>query len=627
MKARCSSARLLGVGIVAVLLGLTFLSPGMAQDLAKELNAKLQAAKSRLMATQIDEATALFKEASELLARIKAEDPDNKDLAGLQQKLDKLAEDLGKKVVQRAQRDISPMQSALETAMRGGDPQRIKDARTKLAETLEKHRESLQVTGGASGAAMIASAEKALAEADTALGAKPEKKPEPPEPAEKKPTPTAGDPQQINSEIQRKFRAARDLPTPEIVKLAGEIKELIAQLRTADPRHSKLAEYEQKVEKLVADAYAADLAAARSEIDRRISRIDMYLERNREDERPQLKEQRDLLAAALEQHRAALEAAGAEGKALIAQTEAALKKVDEQISVALSGDALTNEWIAKLSVFHVNGEKDLSPGINGAAQYEQIKKWRTEAGEVYAAYEKVSFTEGKTAELERAERFFKESLGNADRNLEHAVASRAEKAQEQVKRISDLFAADQAWKTDKSKQPQRFADELLEEASRSIAELASYATDHPALGSLRAEHSRLMAENRERRRVNKALTLVKTDRYKGKDAAELKKFAESLVPKDHPGAQVLRLTIFTEDWKEETVIEWTDTTRTALRKRTTRTLMFCTAFKDKDGVFRDFGYLNQNLKSDGSWGPTYGHLTKFRSPMLEENVAKNEPEP
>ncbi len=69
---------------------------------------------------------------------------------------------------------------------------------------------------------------------------------------------------------------------------------------------------------------------------------------------------------------------------------------------------------------------------------------------------------------------------------------------------------------------------------------------------------------------------------------------------------------------------WTDTTRTALRHRTTRTMMFCVAFKDIAGVFRDFGYLNQDRTGD-AWGPIYGHLAKYRAPMLAENVGKDEP--
>ena len=105
----------------------------------------------------------------------------------------------------------------------------------------------------------------------------------------------------------------------------------------------------------------------------------------------------------------------------------------------------------------------------------------------------------------------------------------------------------------------------------------------------------------------------------------LKKTAHEIVQKQYPDAKVLRLTIFTEEWSEESVVEWTDTTHSAVRARTTQTLKFCAAIKDKDGVFRDFGYLNQDKKSDGSWGKTYGHMARYHAPMLESNVDKDDP--
>ncbi|UCG33904.1 MAG: hypothetical protein JSU68_04555, partial [Phycisphaerales bacterium] len=195
-----------------------------------------------------------------------------------------------------------------------------------------------------------------------------------------------------------------------------------------------------------------------------------------------------------------------------------------------------------------------------------------------------------------------------------------------ITRIADWFAADQEWKADKSKRPKPFSDEVLEEARRAVDEIAGFVQDHPEVGRLRDQLNSLFEEAAARRKAGIALTFLRADKYQGPDADDLKTFARKLVPKTHEGAEVLRLTIFTPDWKEETVVEWTDTTRSALRKRTTRTLMFMVAFRDTEGVFRDIGYLNQDRTSDGGWGPTYGHLAKYRNPMLQENVEKDEPE-
>jgi len=597
-------------------------------DTAKDLSSKLGSAKSRMMGMQMDQAVELFGEATALLQQLKTEQPDHKDLAKLQKTYDKLAEDLSKKVVQRAERAINPMRSQLEKMLAGGESDQIKDARDKLAEAIEQQKAGLEAAGGSAGEALLASATSLLNEANEKLGAAPAA------PAAKenvrpaKPAPAAGggDAKQINSEIQRKFRGAGSSSTPETVKEAEEIRELIAQLRAADPNNKKVDEYEKKADKLVADAYANDVREARNQIERHTDRIEMYLERNDENERPQLESHRKQLEETLAAHRAALEAAGEEGRKLIAETEAAMKSADERIGAALGADALVNGWIERLDLYRRNGAKDLTQSINGAAMYAEVKRLAEEAETLWAEYQQVEFPKGKTKPLEDSEHFFQVSLQEAKEHLDYAMSSRLSEAKKQVEHIAAFFAQDQAWKSDKSAPPKPFATELIDTADRAIEELAGYAPDSPDVPKLRGQLDSLKQESADRKAANKAMTFLRGDKYTGSDAGELKEFAKKLVPKAHDGAEVLRLTICSPDWKEETVTEWTDTTHSALRTRTTRTLMFNAAFKISGEVFRDFGYLNQDRRSDGTWGATYGHLAKYRDPMLEENVNKDEAE-
>ena len=196
-----------------------------------------------------------------------------------------------------------------------------------------------------------------------------------------------------------------------------------------------------------------------------------------------------------------------------------------------------------------------------------------------------------------------------------------------VKQIEERFAQDQAWKQNRVADAQvRLRAWMLDEARRAIDDLASYVPDDPAVASLNQRMAKLVEENQARQEARKAATLMKPDKYQGSDAKALHEFAIKLIDKRYKGAKVLRVTIFTPEWKEETVTEWTDTTHSAIRTRTTRELMVCLATEHSDGVFRMFGYLNQDRKSDGSWGPTYGHLTDTRDPMLKENVKKDETE-
>lgn len=613
-------------------------------DAAKTATTNMQQAKSRLMGMQYDKALEHFQKAKDALATLRKDDPQNAKLADLQKKFDKLAADFEKKIVQRAERALKPQQSYLEGNLTGGDADAIRQARGKLADALEEQRAALELAGGTSGAALIEKTTALLAEADAKLGAKSETPAEKPAaakpdeakaaaPAEKDEPAAAtkpddskpvGDPKAIYSEIQSQLRSARGLETAKLVKLADKIRGLIDDLERAAPDDKRVADLRKKVDKLVADAYAADIREAKGEFDRRITKIEMYLERDREDERPQLKEQRDLLAKALKQYEPALRAAGDEGTALLTRTQEALKKAEAKIGAALAGDALANEWLAKLDVYMWNGDKDITPGVNSVAQYTAITRWHDEAVALRKELHAVDFGDAMTDQLREKSEKFDEAIGLAEEHLKYAVASRVEAADEKIKHLEEWFKEDEGWKSQPDKMPRALGVFVLNDAQRVVDDAASFAPDNPQVVALQKRFAAVLAENKARQGARKSATRVKPDKYKGDDAEALRAFAKQLVPKKYEDAKPLRVTIFTPEWKEETVVEWTDSTHSALRRRTTRELMFCVASEQPDGVFRLFGYLNQDRQSDGTWGAVYGHLTDTRDPMLKENVDKDE---
>ncbi|MBP7829180.1 MAG: hypothetical protein KA248_04610 [Kiritimatiellae bacterium] len=116
-----------------------------------------------------------------------------------------------------------------------------------------------------------------------------------------------------------------------------------------------------------------------------------------------------------------------------------------------------------------------------------------------------------------------------------------------------------------------------------------------------------------------AETRMAPDAYAGGDAAALKKSAEQFVLRAQPGARVLKTAIISPDWKQESVLEWTDTTQTALRHRTTRSLAAQVAGKRNADTLLYTVDVSQDLQAGGGWGPTYGHVM-FTDPILEANV-------
>lgn len=116
-----------------------------------------------------------------------------------------------------------------------------------------------------------------------------------------------------------------------------------------------------------------------------------------------------------------------------------------------------------------------------------------------------------------------------------------------------------------------------------------------------------------------AETRMRPDAYTGGDAADLKKSAEQFVLRAQPGARVLKSALISPEWKQESVLEWTDTTQTALRHRTTRSLTAQVAGKRNADTLLYTVDVSQDLQAGGGWGPTYGHVM-FTDPILETNL-------
>ena len=76
------------------------------------------------------------------------------------------------------------------------------------------------------------------------------------------------------------------------------------------------------------------------------------------------------------------------------------------------------------------------------------------------------------------------------------------------------------------------------------------------------------------------------------------------------------------EWAIENVIEWTDTSRTALRRRVTRSVRAEVALEQPDGsVVLQEVYLGQDRLPDGGWAGLKGHTT-WADPMIAENLGK-----
>jgi exonuclease VII small subunit len=164
--------------------------------------------------------------------------------------------------------------------------------------------------------------------------------------------------------------------------------------------------------------------------------------------------------------------------------------------------------------------------------------------------------------------------------------------------------------------------DILPDLRRAIGRVTVFlAADDPQPADLLKRLAGLEADDAALRQKRVAETRVTPGRYAGPDKGDIVAQAADIVAKSHADARVLRTSVLSADWKEESALEFTDTTRSAIRHRVTRSVTVEVAVKRAGGAFLYTLDISKDRRTDGSWGGPYGHIM-FTRPILEENVAK-----
>jgi hypothetical protein len=112
--------------------------------------------------------------------------------------------------------------------------------------------------------------------------------------------------------------------------------------------------------------------------------------------------------------------------------------------------------------------------------------------------------------------------------------------------------------------------------------------------------------------------VMSPDVYKGKDAEDLRSLAKTAALKESPGSSVLKVNITKADWQTESVVEWTDTTKTATQHRVTDSIYAQVAIKVKSDIFLYTVYIGKDTIG-GKTRPTAVHVI-FKDRLLEKNI-------
>jgi hypothetical protein len=301
-------------------------------------------------------------------------------------------------------------------------------------------------------------------------------------------------------------------------------------------------------------------------------------------------------------------------------------KKDQATAVKEAG---SNEWIAKLKPYVLlRGQQGYVPEKEFVASYtedpkdmDQRMKLYVEASNLFNEYQKAQFPEGKTDELLDLEKKLVYKLRTYNEQLKMAADRYFEKAASEIKRGKSHLDKNEERTKDGKTKPFLLHSLVINGIARDIAWVENLMPGDRRIIALKKEFEDLQKEQSRWREKMVESTVMISHKFNGKESSPLKKMSENIVKKKFSDAKILRVNVISSDWKEERALEYTDTTRTAIRYRVTRCVTGQVAAKRGGDCFLYTTYIAKNRRSDGSWGEYYGHIM-FTDRMLEKNINK-----
>ncbi len=251
-----------------------------------------------------------------------------------------------------------------------------------------------------------------------------------------------------------------------------------------------------------------------------------------------------------------------------------------------------------------------------------------EAQALWADYQKAEFPLGKSQELLDLEAGMQQRLAEMPEALRLSRSLVAGDLQKELDRIQQYLDQDTGWQNDTAKMPNLVMERDLQPLREALQKYAgTVKPDDAKLAALTEKLAKIEKTDLANRTVRAQRTYMAPDNYDQDDADTLREKAQKIVKEKIPAAKILRTTLPAEDWQQENVIEWTDSTHSALRNRITRFMTAQLAAQADDGkVYLHAVHLASDRQSDGAWGPLYGHIM-WSDWMAEENVEAESPLP
>ena len=306
-------------------------------------------------------------------------------------------------------------------------------------------------------------------------------------------------------------------------------------------------------------------------------------------------------------------------------------KYYEREAAAAAQEESCKAWVDTLAPFvDVGlGRMDRLLIASPTADPQQIRVQQAlydEASAYFELYQKAEFPLGKTFRLQTIEEDLERTLAEFPGAMAESQAMISGDVAKRLDGVLGFLDRDQSWKTDVTKKPPIVMQRDLQSLRMAIEQYAGGVSVGDAkLEALHATLALIEQRDAEHRAVRAQRTYQRPDAYTGKDLATLKEKAGSVAGAAYEGGDVLRITVPSKGWAIEDVLEFTDTSRTAIRHRITRSVRSEVVLRDAKGrVWLQEVYLGQDRLPDGSWGALKGHTT-WADAMAAANVGKAPP--
>lgn len=289
--------------------------------------------------------------------------------------------------------------------------------------------------------------------------------------------------------------------------------------------------------------------------------------------------------------------------------------------------AACEEWVNRLAPYFASGRisdrKLIAAATVNPEQIARQQELYEQAQALRALYEQAEFPGGKSHELQTLEAEMIRTLEEFPRAMAQSQEMMSGDLGTRLDQVLRHLDQDASWKQDPAAKPLVIREGSLEPLRRAVAEYAG--TVEPGdtkLALLQGKLKSIEDRNAQNRKIGAERTFQRADGYTGPELKSLKEKARAVALEAHAGAEILLVTLPSEEWAIEDVIEFTDTSKTAIRRRITRSVRAEISLRKADGeVLLQEVYLGEDQLPGGKWSALKGHTT-WADSMVAENLGK-----